>query len=180
MNLDLPEEENEDFDPKSPTRRKRLGNLSTAQWEVIEVCARLTQVVGMARSVGEILGFVLSAPNPVTFEDVVAGLGISNGSASHGLRYLRRLGALKVSFYARDRRDFYEMETSLRKLVNGYLTETFVFHLGGLDERLQALGARIKESPDASTRALGDRVNLLIDWNLQARSAINAALGSLP
>ena len=134
---------------------------------------------GMPRSVGEILGFIFCVKDPVTFEDIVHGLGISNGSASHGLRFLRRLGAINVSFYARDRRDFFRVETSLRRIVQGYLAENVLHHLGGIADRLRGLEGRIMESADPETRALSERVTMLLNWNQKAGSAIAAALQAL-
>ena len=156
--------------------RGRMVTLPSAQWELIELCVRVTQVLGMPRSVGEIFGFVFSSPVPVTFDDVVRALAISNGSASHGLRNLRRLGAIKVSYYARDRRDYFQAETSLQKLVNGYLAEMVLYKLGGMAERLHTLQTHLAESQDRETAALSERVALLLNWNSSAGSAVTAAL----
>ena len=165
------------------TSRRRKGRppiiLSETQWELIEVCVRVSQMFGMPRSVGEILGFIFCATGPVTFDDIVHGLGISNGSASHGLRFLRRLGAIKVSFYARERRDFFQVETSLRRIVQGYLAENVLHHLSGIADRLRGLEGRITNSADPETRALSDRVTMLLNWNQKAGSAIAAALQTL-
>ena len=156
--------------------RDRIVTLPSAQWELIELCVRVSQVLGVPRSVGEIFGFVFSSPAPVTFDDIVKALAISNGSASQGLRYLRRLGAIKVSFYARDRRDYFQAETSLQKLVNGYLTETVLYKLGGMAERLHALRIHLAESEDPKAAMMSERVSLLLNWNSSAGSAVTAAL----
>lgn len=163
----------------SGRNRSRVTTLPSAQWELIEVCVRVTQVMGIPRSVGEIFGFVFSTATPVTFDDVVQALGISNGSASHGLRYLQRLGAIKVSFYARDRRDYFQAETSLQKLVNGFLAETFVHRLSGMADRLHVLQTHLAESNDLETATLSERVRLLLNWNERAGSAVSAALNAL-
>src|SRR5258708_6231224 len=94
--------------------------LARARWELIEICVRGAQLLGAPRSVGEIFGFLFTQKVPVSFEQVVETLGISAGSASHGLRYLRRLGAVKVVLRARDRRDFFQIETSLKKILAGF------------------------------------------------------------
>jgi len=165
-----------------PSRRRKRRSpiiLSEAQWELIEVCVRVSQMVGMPRSVGEILGFIFCARGPVTFDDIVHGLGISSGSASCGLRFLRRLGAIKVSFYARDRRDFFRAETCLRRIAQGYLAENVLHHLTGIADRLRGLENRITNSSDPEVRALSDRVTMLLNWNRKAGSAIAAALQTL-
>jgi DNA-binding transcriptional regulator GbsR (MarR family) len=150
------------------------------QWELIQLCVRVTQVLGMPRSVGEIFGFIFTSALPVTFDEIVGGLGVSNGSASHGLRYLRRLGAIQVSYHARDRRDFYQAETSLRNMANGFLAENILFYMRGVDERLRVLHERTSQSDSPGSKSLAERIGLLQEWNHQASSAISAALDTLP
>ena len=163
----------------SSRSRARTITLPGAQWELIELCVRVTQVLGIPRSVGEIFGFIFSTAAPVTFDEVVQALGISNGSASHGLRYLRRMGAVKISYYARDRRDYFQAETSLQKLVNGYLAETVVHKLSGMADRLHTLQTHLAESQDSESAALSERVGLLLKWNTTAGFAVSAALNAL-
>jgi DNA-binding transcriptional regulator GbsR (MarR family) len=143
------------------TARPSESPLSEARWELIELCVRVTQLLGFPRSVGEIFGFIFASGRPVTFEDVVQGLGVSNGSASHGLRYLRRLGAIQAIYHARDRRDFFEAEKSLHKMVSGFVS----------DEATQ--GER------GDDPILSERIHLLQSWNEQAASALDAALKTL-
>ena len=153
----------EDGSDGEVARRHRPHEIALpgAQWELIELCVRVTQVLGIPRFVGEIFGFIFSTTAPVTFDEVVQALGISNGSASHGLRYLRRLGAIKVSFYARDRRDYLQVETSLHKLVSGNLAETVVHRMGGMVERLHIMQTHLTESTNLESAAISERVALL-------------------
>lgn len=157
----------------------RPAPLSEVQWEMIELCVRAAKALGIPKSVGEIFGFIFSAISPVTFDDIVQGLGISSGSASHGLRFLRRLGAVKVSFYARDRRDFFQAETSFQKLVAGYLKENVFSRLGGLAERLNGLQRDVAAGVEPESRIFAERVSLLHEWNLSAGAAFTAALNTL-
>jgi len=168
--------------PRPPARNGQHQPITTSdpQWELIQLCVRITQILGMPRSVGEIFGFIFTSALPVTFDDIVGGLGVSNGSASHGLRYLRRLGAIQVTYHARDRRDFYHAETSLRSMASGFLAENVLFHMRGVDERLRALRERASEADSPGAQSLADRIGLLLAWNDQASSAISAALDSLP
>jgi DNA-binding transcriptional regulator GbsR (MarR family) len=169
--------------PQLPPHRRAVRSaafpLSEARWELIELCVRVTQLLGIPRSVGEIFGFIFTSDAPVTFEDVAQGLGVSNGSVSHGLRYLRRMGAIQAKYHARDRRDFYEAEKSLLKMVNGFVGERLFLHLCGVDERLKALGSKAVAVNASNDAVLVERINLLQNWNEQATSALAAALRSL-
>ena len=153
--------------------------VSFEQWEVIEFCVRLTRLFGIPKSVGEIFGFVFSSPSPVTFENVVASLGISNGSASHGLRFLRQLGALKLTYVARDRRDFYVAETSAGRLLAGFLSEKVLHEVSDNRQRLFNLHARLHANNDLHAADLMRRVELLMDWSKQGSTALKVAMDIL-
>lgn len=181
MGSEIPPSQPEDSDRRSREGDEHSKSASTElQWELIQLCVKVTQVLGMPRSVGEIFGFILISPVPVTFDEIVEGVGVSSGSASHGLRCLRRLGALQVSYHARDRRDFYQPETSLRKMVSGFLAENLLSHMRGVDERLRTLHEQTSGSDHPAVKTLADRIGLLQGWNTQASSAISAALNTLP
>jgi HTH-type transcriptional regulator, glycine betaine synthesis regulator len=149
------------------------------QWELIQVCVSVGQWLGIPRSVGEIFGFIFASNAPVTFDEIVEGLGMSNGSASHGLRYLRRMGAIEVSYHARDRRDFFQPQMELRSVVSGFMAENILFHLRGVGDRLRTLSERNGNNDDPKQKALLDRIGILQNWNEQARVALTAALETL-
>ncbi len=156
-------------------RSKRAG-MCDEQWEMIEFCVRLARLFGIPKSVGEIFGFVFCASAPVAFENVVAGLGISGGSASHGLRLLRQLGALKLTYVARDRRDFYVAETSARRLFAGFLHENVLHEANENRQRLRELHAKLSAEEHCDNPNLLGRVELLMDWNKQGSTAIQAVM----
>jgi DNA-binding transcriptional regulator GbsR (MarR family) len=162
------------FDPASA----RTVELKEAQWELIEICVRATQALGLPRSVGEIFGFLFTSETAVSFDQVVTGVGISAGSVSHGLRYLRRLGAVKLVLHARDRRDFYTVETALRNLITGAASEAILANLEKVIDRLQKLKTRIP-AEDPTANIIADRADILLDWGEQAKAALAQALGAL-
>lgn len=167
-----------------PNIEERLAHsasphIAKARWDLIQLCVHVTRMLGVPRSVAEIFGFVFSSPSPVTFEDIVAGLGMSNGSASHGLRYLRRIGALSVTYLARDRRDYYVAEMSLGRLVSGYLMENITHHLADSRERISSMRTSLDSGSDSKSAYLSTRLDILIEWNRQASAALAAASDAL-
>ena len=166
---------------KANGRVKRPStSLSSRRWELIDACVRATQSIGIPRSIGEIFGVIFSSDLPLSFDDVVDLLGISAGSASHGLRALRRMGAINTVYQPRDHRDYYLAETSLRKLLNGFLAEVVLLHLGGSKERLESLASDMKnEAPEASEPLLREITELLLNWNRQVGTAFRAAMEAL-
>jgi len=151
--------------PAPPT-----GPLSAAEREVLDWFVDFTALLGVPASVGQIFGLLYLAGVPLPFENFVERLGISKGSASQGLHFLRGLGAVSVLTVSGDRREFYQAETSPTRLVAGFLE-------GKVMPRLEASSARLDRLERALTAAEGEsasgtlteRVRRLRDWNRRAR-----------
>ena len=105
-------------------------SLRAAQRQISELFISATEVMGMPRSIGEIYGLLFSAPRPLTFQEVTDQLGLSKGSVSQGLKSLQGVGAVRKTYVAGDRRDYFEPETELRNLVAGLLRDRIHPHLG--------------------------------------------------
>jgi DNA-binding transcriptional regulator GbsR (MarR family) len=167
---------------RAVTAKRRARNeasvFSDAQLEIIDICVRGAGAFGVSRSVGEIFGLLLCASKPMNFDDVVGSLGISSGSASHGLRRMCRLGVIRSCYVARDRRVHYVLETSLRSLVVALLEENLLVHLALADQQIQRLRARLNDDPTAG-RFLIPQVELLANWNSQFRAALTPMLEAL-
>lgn len=121
-----------DFQVSAPNSR-----LSPGEAQVIAVFVQLAQAMGMQRSLGEIYGLLYATPEPLAFQDIVDRLGLSKGSVSQGLRFLRTVGAIKPVVVAGDRREFFEPVLELRALVGGFLKER-------LNPELESWGVRAK------------------------------------
>ena len=100
--------------------------LSPWETSTIEVFIRAAGLIGLPRSVGEIYGLLFCAESPLTFDDLAERLGISRGSVSQGLKFLRQLGAVKVHYVAGSRKDHYQPELSMKRLVSGRRTKISV------------------------------------------------------
>lgn len=165
--------------PAGSNEVRALHQPSKTRWEVIQLCVHMTRLFGVPRTVAEIFGYVFSSVGPVTFEDIVSGLGISNGSASHGLRYLRRVGALTVTYLAGDRRDYYAAEISLGRMVSGYLLENVTHHLADNSERISAMRVKCDLGEDHRKEHLCARLDILLDWNRKVASTLAEASKAL-
>lgn len=151
--------------------------------ECVELFGEVVHLLGVPRSVGQIYGVLFASPEPLSFSDIVARLGISKGSASQGLHVLRSLGAIQLAPRPADRpavpaREYFVPEFSLRKLVSGVLQERLAPLAAEGKERLVRL-RRIAEG-DARRELLLDRVEQLETWRRRFRSVLpvlNVLLG---
>lgn len=152
------------------------GQSILSEWEVgvIELFVRAAQVVGISKSMGQIYGLLFCREQPLPMDDIVSLLGISKGSASQGLRTLRQLGAVTQAYRVGDRRDHFQAEVKLRKLVSGFLDEQVEPHLSSGAGRLQNLRLMLASGDlDAETLDFADkRMKLLEAWHQKARKLL--------
>jgi DNA-binding transcriptional regulator GbsR (MarR family) len=154
-----------------------------SQWETstIEIFIRAANLIGLPRSVGEIYGLLFCAQSPQTFDNLAERLGISRGSVSQGLKFLRQLGAVKVHYVAGSRKDHYQPELSMKQLVHGFVRDQFTPHLESGSGRLEAIAALVESEPDPARREhAAQRINTLRTWQGRMQKLmpiIMAALG---
>ncbi len=131
---------------------------------MIELFVRAVKVLGLPKSVGEIYGLLYISPQPLPLDAIVGKLGISKGSASQGLRFLRNLGAVKPTYLAGDRRDYFEAVAELKKLAAGFISGELTPHLESGTSRLENL-KRVAAADDSADAAFyRERVARLGNW----------------
>ena len=156
------------------------------QAECVELFGEVLQLFGVPKSVGQIYGLLYASPVPLCFSDIVEQLNISKGSVSQGLQLLRSLGAIRLLEQAdvrnsahllvslpviATRRDYFEPELSLRKLMSGVLRERLMplattgsGHLARLRELAERDGSR--------GRFYLDRVKQLETWRRRLKAVL--------
>ena len=150
-----------DDDPKS---------LVEIEKEVVSLFADGVRVAGLPRSIGEIYGLLFISQEPLSLDDLVKGLGISKGSASQGLKFLRTLGAFREVDGPDARRTYFEADIKLKKLVGGFIREQLRPHFDSGKNRIKALENEVTNEDDAARRAFyEERVKKLERWLKQAK-----------
>jgi len=148
--------------------------LSSIEVEAIDLFVSALRLLGLPRSLGEIYGLLFISPKPLSIDDLVDRLRISKGSASQGLKTLRQIGAVKVTYVPGDRRDHYVAETELKRLALGFINGQMVPHLETAEARLVRLRELEKE---ADRQGLSDglyreKIDRLEYWHSRARSLV--------
>jgi DNA-binding transcriptional regulator GbsR (MarR family) len=140
------------------------GGLTKLEAEVICMFVQFARALGQPRSYAEIYGCIFISPHPLTMDDVIARLGISRGSASMGLKFLRDLGAIKIVYVPGNRSIHYEAIAQLRLLVTRFLQKQVLPHFDSSRERLDAISGMIKELPPTERAHVSTRINTLRTW----------------
>jgi DNA-binding transcriptional regulator GbsR (MarR family) len=140
--------------------------LAPFQQECINLFVHAAQILSIPRSVGEIYGLLYSSREPLAMDDVIDKLSMSKGSASQGLRWLRDIGAVRTTYVAGDRRDFFVAETELRKLAFGFLRESIEPHLNRGIDYLERVDQSISATPAGELRRFAEeRAKKLRRWH---------------
>lgn len=145
------------------------GAMNPVEAGFVSFFVHLADTLNLPRSVGEIFGYLFASPSPRAFDEIVAGLGISKGSASHGLKWLQQIGAISQVYVPRDRRSFYVAETRMRKLFSTALQETlrprFEANSRLVNELETTIAAEVRDELLEHYRA---RLSSLRSWNEKA------------
>jgi len=147
---------------------------------MIDVFVRAAGLIGLPRSIGEIYGLLFCSPEALTFDDLVERLRISKGSVSQGLKVLRQIGAVKLHYVPGSRRDHYEPELSMKRLVRGFVKDQFEPHLISGSQRLDSIDALIEGEADESLRRhAANRLNTLRSWQQRTRKLMPIVMAVL-
>lgn len=148
------------------------SSLDPLETEVIDLFVQLSRLLGQPRSLAEIYGLLFISARPLAMDDLIARLGLSKGSASQGLKFLRNMGAIRSVYIAGDRRAHYEAVAELRSLAGRFLRDQVVPHLDNGLDRLDRLSSHLERLPKADRERVGARVTMLRSWEKNARRVL--------
>jgi DNA-binding transcriptional regulator GbsR (MarR family) len=122
--------------------------------EATDVFRRLMEFWGFKRPMGRMWTLLYLSPEPLGAAEIGAELKMSAGAVSMALGELVKWGAVKKSWRPGERRDFYEAETSIGKLVQRVLRERELTLVREFGEALTRAEAELPESSPQEPEAL--------------------------
>lgn len=131
-------------------------------------------VLGVPKSIAAIYGLLFASPEPLCFAQIVEKLGISKGSVSQGLAFLRQSGAVKEIQVSNDRREFFEPELGLRRLASGLIREKIEPLARDGRSSLMGLRRTLATASPAQSKFQMARIQQLETWHSQLRLVIPA------
>jgi len=91
--------------------------LIRARDNFIEGTGHLASTVGLSRVIGQLYAMLFFSDEPICLDDMAERLKISKGNASVNIRELEKLGMVRKVWIKGSRKDFYEAELDLEKLI---------------------------------------------------------------
>ena len=120
--------------------------VTQAELEVADTIGRLMEFWGFKRPMGRMWTLLYLSPSPLGAAELGEQLKMSAGAVSMTLNELLKWGAVKKSWRPGERRDFYEAETSIGKLVQRVLREREL-------ELVRQFGEALSNADEALPRA---------------------------
>ncbi len=111
---------------------------------MVEVTARLCQMLGMPRSTGQIYGLLYLSPHVLGLDEIAESLGISKASASTGTRQLLAWHAVRQVWKQGDRKDYFEAQTDLAEVLRSNYAGFFRPKLENSQRRVGSLLASLE------------------------------------
>jgi len=154
---------------KLSSRRKSrpsFAPLSPYEVELAVFFVRMAGILGVPRSVAEIYSLLYGSPGPVDFDQVQGRLGMSKGSVSQGLRFLRDHGMILSVKVPGSRRERWQptpsLAASLVTLLRSQVLPALEQSSPSLDRIVQGAEG-VKVSPEVL-----ERLTRLRRWNARA------------
>jgi DNA-binding transcriptional regulator GbsR (MarR family) len=128
---------------KSVSQRMNPAGANNPELDVADTVGRLMEFWGFKRPMGRIWALLYLAPEPLGAAEIGDELRMSSGAVSMALSELVKWGAVKKTWRPGERRDYYEAETSIGRLVQRVLRERELVLIQEFAETLEAAEQRL-------------------------------------
>ncbi len=154
---------------KLSTRRKSrpsFAPLSVHEAELAEFFVRMAGILGVPRSVAEIYSLLYASPEAVDFDQIQGRLGMSKGSVSQGLKFLRDQGMVLSLKAPGSRRERWQPTPSLAASLVTLLRSQV---LPALEQSSPSLDRIVQGAQGTqASPAVIERLTQLRRWNARA------------
>ncbi len=127
--------------------------IESAELRIAEVIGSLMEFWGFKAVMGRLWAILYLAPEPLSAAELCDRLQLSTGAVSMALSDLQKWGVVKKGWRPGERRDFYEPETSIWKMVSRVFRER---ELGKVREAIDAFQPALKQIAQARPRAAAE------------------------
>lgn len=169
------------------------GGPAEALWDseriVSDTVGHLMELWGFKRNMGRVWTVLYLAGEPLTARQLHERLQLSTGAVSMTLAELARWGVVQKSWVQGDRRDFFEAEANLWKMISRVIREReqaeIVRAIEAFEDALVALkrgdeerGSLGQSSPAKRSRVQRERIERLLELAKLGRSMLDALISN--
>lgn len=121
------------------------NQLTDVREGLMEAVGRITSFWGFSKIMGQMYGLLYLSSRPLTLDEMAESISVSKGNVSINIRALERWNMVKPVWVKGDRKDYYEAETDLWKIIRGVLRER---EKKEFDQALASVSSILKKSED--------------------------------
>lgn len=154
---------------------------------IADVIGALMEFWGFKRPMGRLWTLIYLSPEPSTAAELGERLTMSSGAVSMGIAELLKWGVVRKVFRPGDRRDFYEAETSVWKMITRVLRERELSLVrdakevfAQVEQSLHAAEQNASPEEKARIRFISNRVAALLGLAQIGESLLSAILAGNP
>ena len=160
-------------------------SVDPAVLKVADAVGALIEAWGFKRNMGRMWAVLYLDDRPLTAADLGERLGLSTGSVSMLLAELLQWGAIKKAWVVGERREHYEPETSLWKMVSRVFRERELNWIKQARDAFEEAKAEAQPGKDARKKLIAERIASLtnlaqVGANLLESMLEGEAVNSLP
>jgi DNA-binding transcriptional regulator GbsR (MarR family) len=126
--------------------------------QAADAVGALIEAWGFKRNMGRMWAVLYLEDHPLTAAELGERLGLSTGAVSMLLAELMQWGAIKKAWVVGERREHYESETSIWKMVSRVFRERELHWIRTAFDSFQAASAELPPKGDARTKLIAERV----------------------
>jgi DNA-binding transcriptional regulator GbsR (MarR family) len=139
------------------------GSVDPAVLKVADAVGALIESWGFKRNMGRMWTVLYLEDHPLTAADLGERLGLSTGSVSMILAELLNWGAVKKAWVVGERREHYEPETSLWKMISRVFRERELNWIKQAADQFLEAKDEMRSGPDARRKLIAERIASLTD-----------------
>ncbi len=168
--------------------RGQAGEGADTLWEseriVSDSIGRLMELWGFKRNMGRVWTVLYLAAQPLSAGQLRDRLQLSSGAVSMTLNELSRWGVVRKVWVQGDRRDFYEAEANVWKMISRVMREReraeIAQAIETFEDALVALERRAEREGKAAprVRAQRERIERLLELARMGRSMLDALISN--
>ena len=181
----MQEQRDEDREPEAEEGGDPPESLWDSELIVSDTVGHLMELWGFKRNMGRVWTVLYLAGEPLTARQLHDRLQLSTGAVSMTLSELARWGVVQKSWVQGDRRDFFEAEANLWKMISRVIREReqaeIVRAIEAFEDALVALRREAEErGAEASKRARvqRERIERLLELSKLGRSMLDALISN--
>lgn len=131
--------------------------------------------MGISKVVAQLYALLYISPEPLSLDDMADLLKISKGSVCMNIRYLEQWEAVKKIWVKGSRKDYYEANSDIPKIVAKRLKEGLNRRLGGFMKQLETLDAELKKTDGVSYENYKKKFEKIKELNNMVNKALSLA-----